>query len=195
MLIIQLRGTHGAGKTTAVREYIEKGNFIARDQRIRGAHIIYQFDGKIAIIGKYCAAASGGIDGYITNKDVLKNTIAIAAKEIQPEVLVFEGVMYGQTFQFSYDIARWAKAKGYEYCALCLHAAIDEQILRVYQRNDGKEFDVAKMLDKYKRGEQANVKLAAKGVWIEQVDTSKIEYGSMYKPLEEVIEKYRSTIA
>lgn len=191
MKIIQLRGVNGVGKTTIVRDFIEKGNFSVGEQQIGAKQYSYCFDGKIAIIGRYDARETGGVDGMISDKAVLKEVIAQMARALSPDYLIFEGVMYGITFQFSYDISLWAKAKGYEYEAICLMPCFDVAMLRVWERNGGKAVNVERLEDKYMRAANANKKLKAKGVNCRVVDTGGVERKDMYKILEASVAEKR----
>lgn len=187
MKVIQIRGVNGVGKTTAVREYIRKGLFCAESIEMGGKQYSYQYDGKIAIIGNYDGAECGGVDGLIKNKDELKNLIAKILRTIKPDALIFEGVMYGQTFQFSYEINRLAKALGYEYIALCFVPPFETSLLRIWERNGGKDINVEQRQATYRSAIKSNSLLRMRGVTTKDIDTSSIPKEDMYRIIEEAL--------
>lgn len=187
MKIIQIRGINGSGKSTVAREYIENGHFVVREQSLAGSQYSYCYDGETAIIGRYDVRECGGVDGEIRDGDELKNLIVRIAKEVKPETLVFEGIMYGKSFQFSYDIHKWAKAMGHKYIALCLMPSFDEAMLRVWNRNGGKPVNVEALENGYRACIKSNSKLRAMGVDVRIVDTGNIPKGEMWRVIEEVI--------
>ena len=70
MKVIQLRGTNATGKTTAIRQFIEKGEFEIGTINVQGLTIEFHEEKKrgIIILGRYDLSTTGGIDGRITNK-------------------------------------------------------------------------------------------------------------------------------
>lgn len=187
MKVIQLRGVNGVGKTTAVRQYIERGEFCVESIEMNGKQYFYHFDGKIAIIGRYDLRQSGGIDGCITDKHELKNLITRMLRVIKPETLIFEGVMYGKTFQFSYDISLLAKALGYEYLAVCLVPSFDVSILRIWGRNGNKDVNVENLESMYRQAIKTNSMLRSSGVNTVEIDTGSVPKDEMYTILEGII--------
>ena len=188
MKVIQLRGTNGVGKTTAVREYMRNGQFWTESVEMGGSQYIYHFSGSVAIIGKYDGeTATGGIDGYITNKDELKNLIVRILKRVKPQTLIFECVFYGVSYQFSYDIKTVVERMGYEYVALCLMPPFDVSLERIWGRNGSKDINVEARQSVYRQAIVSNSKLRAKGVNVKVIDTSKIPKEDMGKIIAEEI--------
>lgn len=74
--IIQLRGTNATGKTTACRQFIQSGQFTVRSVPVYGKYIEYHYDEqrKIAVVGRYDQRECGGVDGYIKNKNFLRDS-------------------------------------------------------------------------------------------------------------------------
>ena len=189
MKVIQLRGTNATGKTTTIRQFIERGNFTVRSIVISRRAIEYHWDEdrRIAIIGRYDQAMSGGVDGYITNKDLLRNVIIRMIKVIKPETLLFEGIVYGVTFQFDYELARILKTLRYEYIGLCYMPPLDVVFDRLAQRNGGKEVDYMSVQNKWFTASRAYEKLYKNGINVKAIDTTKIPKDQMYRLIEDLL--------
>lgn len=187
MKIIHVRGVNGVGKTTAVREYIEKGHFRVETTFLRGKQYFYHWDGETAILGRYDERVTGGVDGYIKDATELKDIIAYIARGIRPRTLVFEGVMYGKTFNFTYEIYNLARALKADFLAICLVPPFDTAMERVWERNGGKDVRVENLERMYKQAITANAKLRMAGVPTRDYDTRLIPLEQMYTILEENI--------
>lgn len=187
MKVIQIRGTNAVGKTTAVREFIKHGDFIIRDINVNGKIIEchWEEERKIAIIGRYDKAATGGVDSCIQKKELLNNTIVKIIKTFKPDVLIFEGIMYGVTFEFAYKLVRVLKALHYDYVGLCFFPSLDVVFERLAQRNGGKEVDYMSIQGKWFSAQKAYEKLKANGINVKSIDNSKIPKELMYKIIEE----------
>lgn len=189
MKVIQLRGTNATGKTTAVRQFIERGAFEVRSIPVNGQEIEYHYDpGRgIAVLGRYDTRVSGGIDGDITNKVVLRNSIVKLCRKIQPKVLIFEGIVYGVTFKFAYELYQALKLLGYEYRAICFIPPLEVAFDRLAERNGGKPVDVLSVQNKWFTAARSAEKLKQAGIPVKIVDTSKVEKGDMWKIIQEAI--------
>ena len=189
MKVIQLRGTNATGKTTTIRQFIEHGNFTVQSIAIGRRAIEYHWDEerKIVIVGRYDRAVTGGIDGYITNKDLLNNVIIRMIKAIKPETLLFEGVVYGVTFKFAYELARILKSLGYEYIGLCFLPPLNVVFDRLAERNGGKEVDYMSVQSKWFSASSAYEKLYKNGINVKAIDTAKIPKDKMWRLIEDLI--------
>ena len=189
MKVIQLRGTNATGKTTTIRQFIEHGSFTVESITVAGRNIEYHWDDerKIAIIGRYDQAMSGGIDGYITNKNLLRDVIVRMIRQIRPEVLLFEGIVYGVTFQFAYELTRALKQLKYDYIGICFMPPLDVVFDRLAQRNGGKEVDYMSVQNKWFTASRAYEKLYKQGIDVKAIDTTKIPKESMWRIIEDII--------
>lgn len=187
MKVIQLRGTNATGKTTTIRQFIERGAFEVRSIRIGKRDIEYHWDNerRIAIIGRYDQAMSGGVDGYITDKNLLRDTIIRMLREIKPEALLFEGIVYGVTFQFAYELARVLKAIKCDYVGICFLPPLDVVFDRLAERNGNKEVDYMSVQSKWFTAERAYHKLRDNGINVKAIDTNKVPKAQMYRIIEE----------
>lgn len=186
MKVIQLRGTNATGKTTTIRQFILRGHFTVKSITVRKTEIEYHWEEerKIAVIGRYDKAVSGGVDGSITNKDMLRDAILRIIRAEKPEYLLFEGVVYGVTFQFAYELNIVLKRLGYEYIGLCFMPPLEVAFERLAERNGGKPVDYMSVQNKWFSANKAYHKLLEYHVNVKAVDTSKIPKEEMYKLIE-----------
>lgn len=186
MKVIQLRGTNATGKTTTIRQFIERGDFEVKSIPIANRDIEYHWDEarKIAVLGRYDLRVSGGIDGYITNKNLLRDVIIRILKVVKPEVLLFEGVMYGVTFDFTYKLTRALKMIHCDYVGIYYNPPLDVVFDRLAERNGGKEVNYMNVQGKWFTAARAYDKLRANGINVKAIDTTRIPKEQMYKIIE-----------
>lgn len=189
MKVIQLRGTNATGKTTTIRQFIECGEFVVKTIRVAGRDIEYHWEERrrIAILGRYDQAMSGGVDGYITNKDLLRDTILKIMKNVKPDVLLFEGIVYGVTFEFAFKLARVLKKINCEYIGICFMPPLDVVFERLAKRNGDKAVDYMSVQNKWFSANRAYDKLRKNGIRVKAIDTSKIPKKKMQKIIEDEI--------
>lgn len=189
MKVIQLRGTNATGKTTAIRQFIQRGNFRVTSIRVRGKDIEFHYDDgrRIAILGRYDLNVSGGIDGRITDRNVLLDSIIKIIKTIQPEILLFEGIVYGVTFKFAHELYHVLRSLNYDYIGICLLPPLEIAFKRLEVRNGGKPVDLLKVQDKWFETARAAEKLQKHGVPIKVIDSSKIPFEHMYRIVEDAL--------
>lgn len=187
MKVIQLRGTNATGKTTTLRQFMERGEFTVESIEVHGREIEYHWDDrrKIAILGRYDQAMSGGVDGYITDKDLLRDCIIRMLKKIKPEALLFEGIVYGVTFKFAYELSRLLNKIGCEYVGICFLPPLDVVFDRLALRNGDKPVDYMSVQNKWFTASRAYEKLKAVGVKVKEIDTTKVPKDSMYRIIED----------
>lgn len=185
--LIHLRGTNGVGKTTAVLQFIERGEFTKEVELIGENGYEYHRDASrnIVVLGRYGETTCGGIDGRITDKEVLKNVVAHFLKKLRPTTFVFEGVLYGVTFRFGDELRRICEALGYEYVGVCLTTPLETAIERVIKRSGNAGVDIMSIQSKYFSSLRAYQKMKATGAKVELIDTSNIDYGCMYRIIQE----------
>lgn len=187
--MIQLRGTNATGKTTAIREFINHGDFRVAELDLHGRKIEYHWDDQreIAILGRYDQRVTGGIDGYITSKNELMDAIVRMIKTVKPRVLLFEGIVYGVTFKFAYDLCRVLKQMKCEYTGLCLIPPLEVALDRLALRNGDKPVDYMSVQNKWFTANRAYEKLRQNGIRVKAIDTSKIEKESMWRIIQDEI--------
>ena len=189
-MMIQLRGSNGYGKTTAVSQFIAKRGMIPENIDCDGETFELQTDGKgIYVLAKRRNDGTySGLDGYVHDRNMLIKLIKKLIKTRQPDVIVFEGLIYGVTFKLGFDLNQLAKMYGYHFTAICLSLPRDIAIDRLYKRNGGKPFNEDAFDGRCKSTIASYEKLRDNGVDARLVDTSKIQKNNMYTIIEGVLE-------
>ena len=187
MKIIQIRGNNGTGKTTIVREFINKNESEIISVHVGKRDIECHKIGNIIIIGRYDKGMCGGCDAAIRTADELKETIAKICKTLKPEVLVFEGVMYGKSVSFTQEIYIYSRAVRAEFLAICLEPPFDTTLERIYGRNGGNDVNVKALESGWRGSIRSNAKLRAMKVPMVTYNTGQMTLEEMGGVLEDAI--------
>ena len=174
MKIIQIRGINGSGKTTLVRGLLDTLEYENVEVFVNGKAVICHKSERIFVIGRYDKNECGGCDASIENGNDLKELIAKVTKEYKPEILIFEGVMYGKTFSFTYEIFKYSQKIKAEFIAICLEPSFETVLQRIYERNGGKDINIKSLESGWKGCIRSNDKLKKMGVPIIRLDTGKM---------------------
>lgn len=187
MKVIQLRGTNATGKTTAIRQFLTRGKFCVCTINVQQREIEYHWDAerRIALLGRYDQAMSGGVDGYITDKNLLRSAIIRIVRTIKPNALLFEGIVYGVTFKFAYELSKALSLYGAEYVGICFTPPLDVVFDRLASRNGGKPVDYMSVQGKWFTASRAYDKLKASGINVKAIDTTKIPKDQMWRIIED----------
>lgn len=187
---IHLRGGMAVGKTSTARQFISRGSFVNEQINVFGKYYPYMYDKQCGIVvtGRYDDRVCGGLDGRITNKQVMLEYIAKIAKEIGPKYIVFEAVMYGKTVKFAEDVSALIGRYGYEYVGICLLPPLECASERLAQRNGGKTINWERFSAQHLQSERSYLELKKRGYNMRAVDTSRIEKGSMWEIIQKEIE-------
>jgi len=164
--IINIRGTNGSGKTTAVRTIMDRLRFARDYTTVNGVHthVYRSTDGyPVLFIGKYDKVASGGVDRIKNVRDLVE---AVSEVSMYGHV-VMEGLLLSGLQQLTFDIAEacpWAK-----FHALTLDTPKEKCIEQTLKRRalvgNEKPFDPKKsLLPKYRAVELAHAKFVAAGM-------------------------------
>jgi tRNA uridine 5-carbamoylmethylation protein Kti12 len=186
--IIQIRGNNGTGKTTIIREFIKGKSSDIIKVFVEKHEIECHKINDIIIIGRYDKNDCGGCDPVIKSGDELKNLIAKILKLFKPKILIFEGVMYGKSFDFTYQIYRYALKMNIDFFAICLEPDFDTSLERIYKRNGGKEINVKNLESGFKGCIRSNLRLEAMKVPLKKYNTGKMTPKEMGEILEEAIQ-------
>lgn len=176
------------GKTSTARSVIRHGNFRVQMMKIGKKEYAYTYDSakKWVVTGRYDLNECGGLDGRIESGDVMKVYLNRIMRDIKPEVIVFEAVMYGHTFKFGSEIAQIARRYGYEYIGVSLEPGIDAVLQNMYGRNKGKPIDEVRLINMYISNSKATQTLRKHGIFCDSIDSMKYPIEEMYK----IVEKY-----
>lgn len=182
--ILQIRGANASGKTTIVRQFIEHNGLTLTFEKVGEADIPFYVsaDRKIAVLGRY-DKTTGGCDLF-TGKAQVISAIVHAARKLHAETIIFEGFIYGKSFNFGSGLNGLAKILGYEYIGLSLHRTIENAMKLLSGRNGGKSFSIDNLIHSMKDVEKSYKKLRAAGVKMKHIDTDAIAYEDMYTVLQ-----------
>jgi hypothetical protein len=165
--IINIRGTNGSGKTTAVRAIMNHLRYYKDAETSNGVflHIYHNPFGEcVAFVGKYEGAVTGGVDRVRHVRDVVP-----ACAEIIPYGhIVMEGLLMSGLQQLTKDIADACEGYGVLH-ALTLDTPSTQCIAQTMNRRalagNEKPFDPAKsLLPKYRAVELAHLKMQSWGM-------------------------------
>jgi thiol-disulfide isomerase/thioredoxin len=179
MKIINIRGSHCSGKTTAVRLFIEKNKNEVIETIVNGikTHITLVNDGKVVVLGRYDQATCGGCDRYKGGGHV-KATLQYVVKQYRPEVIIYEGIIYSITFKMATEIADLSNKMGYEWKSIYLFREYNESMEFLEKRNHGKQVNVEAIYAKYVNVNRVFKKLLANNYNVKKIDVTgkSIEY-------------------
>ena len=184
MKLIQIRGCNGSGKTTMMRQFVEKHNLSIKEIKVNNIQtfISSSEDMKTIVLGKY-DRKTGGCDLY-KNADHVVKTIYQLIKEYRPNTILFEGLIYGLTFKFAKELADNVKNYGYDYKGICLYLDPEEAIKRIYIRNGGKDINQEYIYNKTKSFLTSYNKLKEANYNVKLYDTSKVAINNLIDIIE-----------
>lgn len=177
--VVQVRGTTGSGKTTAMRTVIglAGGGRTMPIMGISKQRHVTQTD-FFTVLGDYNnPSACVGCDRFGNREDliqVLKNTISSGAERI-----AFEGMIYSHTYRLAADIAALVEHQGYEFSCVFLNVDFEIALARVLGRNGGKPINYDKLIDKILRFSTAREKIRSAGIRCVDVDACAMTPGEI----------------
>lgn len=170
---MQLRGTNGVGKSTAVRGFLEKygRNAELRPYRIGSAlcPITVEKTHRFAIIGDY-SQTTPGVD-RISSKEVLLQLLDVLMKE-GFESIIFEGSIMCKTFKLSSMINTAAARRGYLFRCAVLYTTFEIGFERVLNRSGDRGQKPENWMAIQENVFVSSRKLKSIGVPITYIDTS-----------------------
>lgn len=167
--IVQVRGTTGSGKTTAMRRAIElAGSGVTR--LTHGGRQV-TVTPKFTVLGDYNNRANCvGADRFRSRSElmgVLRETVTSGVERI-----AFESMIYSTTYKFAHDASVFASKCGYEFVCVFLDIDYDTALERVLGRNGGKPINYDKLAERILRCKTAYEKMKASGVRCLDVDSA-----------------------
>lgn len=187
MKVIQIRGSNGAGKTTIVRQFVQRNNLEIKKISIKGkeTYISTNNNGSIVVLGRY-DKKTGGCDLYENTEHVL-NTMLWAIINLKPKIIVFEGMIYSLSYTFASKVSNIVKKYNYQYLAISLYTNPEVVLERIYKRNGGKAIKENLIFEKIKAVRSSHNKLISNGYNSKIIDTTNIKENEMFKILEDCI--------
>ena len=189
---IHIRGATGSGKTTIVRQYLQRtGGFTLHQIKLGDKEYPYHYNKakKILITGLYGRRTCDGCDGIITNKEIMTQYLITLLDTVQPDVVIFEAVMYGLTVKFTAELAELLEPRGYKYKGIALVPPMEFCLGNIMTRNGGKKIDLKNLKGKCEAARKSAEKLAEAGFNIDLVDSSKIRMSEVSMIIEQELNK------
>lgn len=188
--VINIRGSHSTGKTTAVRDFIKKHNNVKEETIYTGKYkskfTIINND-EIVVFGTYSSEGCCGCDKDCKGREHLLEMMSYTLKKIKPKYIIYEGILYGTTFKLAQDVHRLSKIYGYSWECILLYRPLSSLIKLIEERNKGADYDVLTVESRYKSSYTSTKKLKEAGYKTNIIQADKIEKENMYKILSEVI--------
>lgn len=170
--VINLRGGHCSGKTSAVREYIRQhGGSVEKIDLGKYTSEVTIVPGGVVVLGRYDSGGCEGCDRY-KGFDHVKRTIIEVVKRYQPQAIIYEGIMFSITFKGTYEIALLCRSLGYEYEAVLLERDRDQQMAYMEIRNGGKQRSMNGFDQKIERARSSSRMLKEAGEKVRRVDVT-----------------------
>ena len=185
--LIQLRGVNASGKSTAVRQFIERNGLKPTYIQVQGKCSKIEANKQCAVVGWYIPDSKAeGCDAHIDNKEHLKSVLN-ALMEKQYRIIIFEGLIYGMTFKLAYDINQACKKYGYKYRPLFLYCRYTQNLDRLMLRNGGNTSINFDTFDgKCESLKKSAIKMRDSGINTKFIDTTNIELEEMWKIVQEI---------
>ena len=108
-------------------------------------------------------------------------------KEVAPDVIIFEAVMYGHTYKFGKELSDICRSDGYRYIGILLQPPLDMVFQNLYKRNGGKPVKEKLIVERYFSAHNSTAKYMAEGLECHIVDTSEYELEEMYRIVEQFL--------
>lgn len=183
--VLNIRGAHCSGKTTAVRMFLSKHPNSVEEFAV-GKYktaITVLKDANIVVLGRYDQGVCGGCDRYKGGEHV-KQTIVKVAERYNPDVIIYEGIMYSITYKMADEIANLCERIGYQWKSVYLFREYDNMVELLESRNNGKTVNMMAVNTKYERAMAVYRKLAESGRNIHMVDVTR----QPIERLQEIVE-------
>lgn len=171
--ILNIRGCHCSGKTTLVRSLINKKQHTVEELACLGykTYVTVCDGGKTVVLGRYDQGACGGCDRFKGGAHV-KATIIEVVRRYNPNLIIYEGIMYSVTYKMATEIAKLATDVGYQWVSLYLFRDYQEVLKLLTERNKGKQVNQKAVYTKYERAGVVYEKLRETGYTVKKVNVT-----------------------
>lgn len=187
---IQIRGSMGTGKTTAVRQYLQlTGNFTLHQITVQGKPYPFYHNMKknIVVTGIYGRRNTDGLDGVISDRNIMMAYLLKIVDTVHPDFMIFEAVMYGKTCLFVQELAAELKKRDMDYCGLAFVPPYEFTVSNILQRNGGKKINLKHLRATFEQTKISSEKLNEQGYEIKFIDTSSVRLNDMHYLIEKEI--------
>lgn len=188
MIVVQLRGCNASGKSTIVRQFVERNLLTIQTIDVKGEkiQITTNKDYSIVVLGRYDKEI-GGCDLFKKGTKQVYGTIVHCIKNWQPKIIVYEGVILSTLTTFTRTVYNTVKAYGYKFVSLYLHRKFDNIIKLLEKRNGGASYNINNIISKYKGCFSSYKSCKKRGLPVKKIDVDGIKFEDMYKVLEDEI--------
>lgn len=189
---IHIRGATGSGKTTIVRQYLQRaGGFTLHQIKIGSKEYPYHYNKakRILITGLYGRRTCDGCDGIITNKELMMQYLITLLDTVNPDIVIFEAVMYGLTVKFTEELSVFLEQRGYKYKGIALIPPMEFCLGNIMTRNGGKKIDINNLKGKCEAAKRSAEKLIEEGFDIDLVDSSRIRMNEVSMLIEKELNR------
>lgn len=196
MLIINIRGCNGAGKSTVPMSMMEADpDFevvklgVGKNGKPCGPCLTVFHKLKWVALGTYFNK-TGGMDTYGTNAET-KSALFHALTNYPDYDIVMEGVI-ASTIKSTYaELFKELESYGHQVLIMAFVPPLEVCLERIQQRNGGKPIKEDLVESKWHTVNSSVEYFRATGLTCLRIDTSKCSKGSMLKHFLKTVEKYR----
>jgi thymidylate kinase len=170
MRVIQVRGTNGTGKSTVVKEVINRiGQWQHNYTEGRKRPLYSCHQGWLYVLGHY-EVSCGGCDTLGSARQAYEVMEQIRRLDERDKVIIAEGILLAEDTKWTLEMAKWAEVR-----IAYLTTPIDECMERIRKRREGstrastKPLNPNKTPDRARLIERMRLKLIAAGIQCRRV--------------------------
>ncbi len=182
--LIQLRGSNGVGKSTAVKQFLSYQSPYPDFIETKLGTVPIERTETIAVLGDYSKTTPGA--DRISSKELLAEALD---KLMQRgfDTIIFEGLVFGTTFRLSSILSKLAKRRGYTYTTIMLNCDFETAYNRVFSRSGDSGQNVDTWQGRQNQCFKTSKKLELEGINVRFVNTATIPFEDMHRIIEDVI--------
>jgi hypothetical protein len=155
--IVNLRGTNGSGKSTAVRQLMDLVG-VAEELKRDGKVWAYRLQNKVSVLGRY-ETACGGAEA-LTFKQIAAGVSELA----EQDDVMFEGFLWGTVFKSSHEFAKTTQHKViFALLDTPVELCVERTIARRHAAGNSAPFDSANLREKWDRTRRQHLRLRDAG--------------------------------
>ena len=186
--IVQLRGLNASGKSTAMKQFVQKNGLKEKQIDVIGQKTWISVNEKIVVLGRYSreAPTGNGCDVAIRGKEHLIATIQMMM-DAHFDVIAFEGVMYSSRKQLVFYLYDLAEKNGYKFISVLMHLDYTEELNRLFKRNGCKMINLDNFDSKRKSVYRIQNELRKSGKLTFEENVGKKPFSDMGEIVEKAI--------
>lgn len=188
--VVNVRGCHGVGKSTAVREFIarvgEEGTHSVPTPKFNSPVTFCK--GNICVLGNY-QQTSPGCDRY-SGKHQIHDTILALIYEYTPRAIVYEGAICSKTARGTLELVSKLNSTKYEYRGLTYCAPFSTIYSNIMERNGGNEVNLQLLTNTFNSVLSSGKALEQSGCSMRWISADKLRIDEMPNPIIEAIWGY-----